>query len=335
VIVDYLKNTAFAYPWAFWGMLLLPLLTIWYILKHQRLQASLQLSSISKIKGIHSWKNRGRHLPFVFRLLCIACIITALARPQARNDEELISGEGIDIVLCIDVSGSMLAQDFTPNRLEAAKEVAANFIASRLTDRIGIVIFSGESFTLSPLTTDQSLLKTQLYNIQSGLLEDGTAIGSGLSTAVDRLRASQSKSKIAILLTDGENNGGQIPPLTAKELAKAVGVKVYTIGVGTEGFAPVPVQSIGGTVTTQREKVNIDEKLLTQIANETGGKYYRAKDNESLKNIYADIDKLEKTKIEISALKRFSEKFFPFALAAAFLLFLELFMRYTVFKKFP
>lgn len=265
----------------------------------------------------------------------MACIIVALARPQTRNDEEMVSGEGIDIVLCIDVSGSMLAQDFTPNRMEAAKEVAANFIANRPTDRIGIVIFSGESFTLCPLTTDQTMLQSQVSGIQSGLLEDGTAIGSGLATSVDRLRASQSKSKIAILLTDGENNGGQIPPVTAKELAKATGVRVYTIGVGTEGYAQVPMQTIGGTVVMQREKVNIDEKLLTQIATETGGKYFRAKDNESLKNIYDEIDKLEKTKIEVTALKRYSEKFFPLAIAAVILLLLELILRFTLFRKFP
>lgn len=335
MILDYFNNIAFAYPWLLWLFLLWPLLIAWYIRKHQGSQASIMISSINKSKGIRSWKNTGRHFPFILRLLAIGCLIVALARPQVRNDDELVSGEGVDIVLCIDVSGSMLAQDFTPNRLEAAKEVAANFIASRLTDRIGIVIFSGESFTLCPLTTDQQVLKAQVYNIQSGLLEDGTAIGSGLATTVDRLRASKSKSKVAILLTDGENNGGQIPPITAKELAKAVGVRVYTIGVGTDGYASVPMQSVGGGVSLQREKVNIDEKLLTQIANETGGKYYRAKDNESLKNIYTDIDKLEKSKIEVTALKRFNEKFFPLALAAAVLLFLELLLRYTVFKKFP
>jgi Ca-activated chloride channel family protein len=179
------------------------------------------------------------------------------------------------------------------------------------------------------------MLQSQIYNIQSGLLEDGTAIGSGLATGVDRLRASQSKSKVIILLTDGENNGGQIPPVTAKELAKATGVRVYTIGVGTEGYAQVPMQTVGGTVVMQREKVNIDEKLLTQIASETGGKYFRAHDNESLKSIYSEIDKLEKSRIEITALKRYTEKFFPLAFAAAALLLLELALRFTLFKKFP
>ena len=314
---------------------LLPPLAWWHFSRQSRSQASVLISSYSKVKDIRSWKTTLRHLPFICRLLCISCIIVALARPQTRNDEELVSGEGVDIVLAIDVSGSMLAQDFTPNRMEAAKEVAANFVANRPTDRIGIVIFSGESFTLCPLTTDQEVLRTQIYSIQSGLLEDGTAIGSGLATSVDRLRSSKSKSKVIILLTDGENNGGQIPPLTAKELAKATGVKVYTVGVGTEGFAQTPMQTQTGAVVMSKEKVNIDEKLLTQIAVETGGKYFRAKDNESLKNIYTEIDKLEKSKIEVTALKRHSEKFFPFAIAALAFLLTEMVFRFTIFKKFP
>lgn len=275
------------------------------------------------------------HVPFILRLLAIACIIMALARPQTRFSEELVSGEGVDIVLCIDVSGSMLAQDFTPNRLEAAKEVAANFVDSRKTDRIGVVIFSGESFTLCPLTTDKAVLKAQIYNIQSGLLEDGTAIGSGLATGADRLRSSTSKSKVVILLTDGENNGGQIPPVTAKEIAKKLGIRVYTIGVGTEGFAPIPVQANDGTIVMQREKVNIDEKLLTQIADETGGKYFRAKDNEGLGKIYAEIDQLEKSRIEVTSLQRATERFLPLVLAAIGFIFLEWLLRLTLLKKFP
>lgn len=292
------------------------------------------VSSVRAFRGMRSWKNFVRPLPFIFRILAVSCLIIALARPQHRYDEQLVTGEGIDIVLCLDISGSMLAQDFTPNRMEAAKNVASNFIDNRPTDRIGLVIFSGESFTMSPLTTDRNLLKTQLFNVQSGLLEDGTAIGSGLATGVDRLRNSPSKSKVIILLTDGENNGGLIDPNTAKEIAKQVGVRVYTVGMGTEGYAPVPVQTPGGVVM-QREKVNIDEKLLTQIATETGGRYYRAKDNESLKNIYSEIDQLEKSKIEVTALRRYTEQFFPFALAAAALLLLELLLRWTVLRKFP
>ena len=335
MVLDYFKNTYFEYPWILWLLVLLPVAIWWYVVKQPKRLASIRISSIAQVRTARSWKSMLLHLPFVFRIVAMVCLIVALARPQTRNDEELVSGEGVDIVMCIDVSGSMLAQDFTPNRMEAAKEVAAGFIAGRPTDRIGLVIFSGESFTLCPLTTDQAVLQAQVGNIQSGLLEDGTAIGSGLATSVDRLRASKSKSKVVILLTDGENNGGQIPPVTAKELAKATGVRVYTIGVGTEGYAQVPMQTAGGSVVMQREKVNLDEKLLTQIATETGGKYFRAKDNESLKNIYTEIDKLEKSKIEVTALKRYSEKFFPLALAAALFLLLEIILRYTVFRKFP
>ena len=335
MVLDYFDNAHCAYPWLLGLFVLLPFFIWWYLARQPASQATLVMPSVANIKTIRSWKNTFRHAPFVLRMLAVSCIIVAMARPQLRDDEELVNGEGVDIVLCIDVSGSMLAQDFTPNRIEAAKEVASNFVAGRPTDRIGVVIFSGESFTLCPLTTDQAVLHEQIANIQSGLLEDGTAIGSGLATGIDRLRASQSKSKVIILLTDGENNGGQIPPVTAKELAKATGVKVYTIGVGTEGYAQVPMQTVGGTVIMQREKVNIDEKLLTQIANETGGKYFRAHDNESLKSIYGEIDKLEKSRIEVTALKRYSEKFFPLALAAAALLLLEAVLRFTFFKKFP
>lgn len=334
MLYDWFRDIEFAQPYQFMLLGLIPILVIWYIGGFQKKQSSVMISGTAPLKGLSSWKTTMRHLPFILRMLALVCLIVALARPQKRNDEEMVSGEGVDIILCVDVSGSMLAQDLTPNRLEAAKNVAANFVDSRPTDRIGLVIFSGESFTLTPITTDKAVLKTQIFSVRSGLLEDGTAIGSGLATSVDRLRSSKSKSKVVILLTDGENNGGMIDPNTAKEIAKSIGVRVYTIGVGTDGYAPIPVQTLGGIVM-QREKVNIDEKLLKQIADETGGKYFRAKDNEGLANIYAEIDKLEKSRIEVTALKRYTEKFFPFALAAALLLFLELILRTTVFRKFP
>jgi Ca-activated chloride channel family protein len=334
VLYDWYQHIYFAQP-AFFGLLILVPLLIWWELKRSgRSQATVVVSSVRAFRGVRSWKSFLRPVLFILRLLTLCCLIIALARPQTHNDEQLVNGEGIDIVLCLDISGSMLAQDFTPNRMEAAKNVASEFIDHRPTDRIGLVIFSGESFTMCPLTTDRNVLKSQLYNVQSGLLEDGTAIGSGLATGVDRLRNSPSKSKVIILLTDGENNGGLIDPNTAKEIAKSIHVKVYTIGMGTEGFAPVPVQTATGVIM-QREKVNIDEKLLTQIATETGGHYYRAKDNESLKGIYDEIDRLEKTKIEVSSIRRYSEQFFPFALAAAISLLLELLLRWTVLRKFP
>jgi Ca-activated chloride channel homolog len=317
-------------------LLLVPALIWWYWKKHSGRAGTLLVPSTTNLqKASKGWKIKLMHLPFILRLLAMAFIIMALARPQTRFDEEQVSGEGVDIVLCIDVSGSMLAQDFTPNRLEAAKEVAAQFIDTRKTDRIGVVIFSGESFTLCPLTTDKSVLKSQVYGIQSGLLEDGTAIGSGLATSTDRLRNSKTKSKVVILLTDGENNGGQIPPVTAKEIAKKLGIRVYTIGVGTEGFAPIPVQASDGSIVMQREKVNIDEKLLTQIASETGGQYFRAKDNEGLAKIYGEIDQLEKSVIEVTALHRYTERFLPLVLAAIVCLSLEWVLRLTLLKKFP
>lgn len=275
-----------------------------------------------------------RHIPFVCRLLCIAFIIMALAKPQTRSENQRAEGEGVDIILSIDVSGSMTAQDFSPNRLEAAKAVAIDFVNKRITDRIGVVIFSGESFTQCPLTTDHAVLITAIKSIRNGLLEDGTAIGSGLGTSVDRLRSSKSKSKIVVLLTDGENNGGLIDPKTAKEIAKAFGVKVYTIGVGSEGYARQPVNTPLGVVM-QNEKVSIDEKLLTEIAYETGGKYFRAKDNESLSGIYTEIDGLEKTKIEVINTIRYSDKFLPFITAAILFLLIEVFLRYMVLRKFP
>jgi Ca-activated chloride channel family protein len=334
VLYDWYQHIYFNQPGFFGLFALIPLMIWWELKRADAGQATVMVSTVRAFKGTRSWKNFLRPLLFIFRVLTLCCLIIALARPQTRNDEQLVNGEGIDIVLCLDISGSMLAQDFTPNRMEAAKNVASEFIDNRPTDRIGLVIFSGEAFTMCPLTTDRNVLKAQLFNVQSGLLEDGTAIGSGLATGVDRLRSSPSKSKVIILLTDGENNGGLIDPNTAKEIAKSVGVRVYTVGMGTEGYAPVPVQTPGGVVM-QREKVNIDEKLLTQIATETGGRYYRAKDNESLKSIYSEIDQLEKSKIEVSSIRRYTEQYFPFALAASIFLFLELLLRWTVLRKFP
>lgn len=331
---DYLNNISFAAPQFFLLGLLVPIMIVWYVKRNAGSQAGIKVSSAKSFAGLSSWKTMLRHLPFLLRLSSIAFIIAALARPQTKTDEQQAEGDGLDIVLCIDVSGSMTAQDFIPNRMEAAKKVAQDFIDSRLTDRIAIVIFSGESFTQCPLTTDRAVLKSAVENIRNGLLEDGTAIGDGLATSVDRLRSSKSKSKVVVLLTDGENNGGLIGPTNAKEIAKAFHVKVYTVGVGTEGYAPFPVRTEMGVVM-QQQKVTIDEKLLKEIAVETGGKYFRAKDNASLASIYKEIDGLEKSKVEISTLTRYTEKFFPFVLAALGLLLLEFLFRFTLLKKFP
>ena len=333
MLFNYFNDISFGQPWYFLLLLIIPILIIWYAKKHENRQASLVISDHSA-RGLSSWKTVFRHLPFVVRLTAITLIIIAIARPQSKSEEQHAEGEGIDIILCIDVSGSMTSQDLLPNRLEAAKNVAISFVNKRLTDRIGVVIFSGESFTQCPLTTDKVVLINAIRNIRNGLLEDGTAIGSGLGTSVDRLRSSPAKSKVIVLLTDGENNGGLIDPQTAKEIAKAFGVKVYTVGVGTDGYAPQPINTPLGVVM-QNGKVSIDEKLLQQIASETGGRYFRAKDNAGLTGIYEQINGLEKSTVEITVFTRFTEKFFPFIIAALALLFIEVLLRFTVFRKFP
>ncbi len=335
MLYNWLHDIGFAHPAAFMLLLLLPFLIWWYITRNNSQQGTVVVSSLKSFGAAGSWKTALRHLPFILRLLTIICLIAVLARPQTRNDEEMVSGEGIDIILCMDVSGSMLAQDFTPNRLEAMKQVAASFVDKRPTDRIGLVIFAGESFTASPITMDRATLKAQIFNAQTGVLADGTAIGDGLATSVERLKNSKAKSRIVILLTDGEDQGGRISPLAAKEIAKTIGIKVYTIGMASEGFAEAPVQNETGEVTLQKQTINVNETLLRDIAAETGGLYFRARDNASLQNIYAEIDKLEKSTVEITALKRFSEKYLPFAIAAALLLLSEILLRYSVFKKFP
>lgn len=333
MLFDYFKNISFGQPWFLLLLAVVPVLIWWYASKNNRRQAAIVISDASA-SGLSSWKANLRHLPFVLRLLAIILVIVAIAKPQTMFEEQNAEGEGVDIVLCIDVSGSMTAQDLQPNRLEAAKAVAIDFVNKRLTDRIAIVIFSGESFTQCPLTTDHRVLVSAIESIRNGLLEDGTAIGSGLGTSVDRLRTSKSKTKVVVLLTDGENNGGLIDPQTAKEIAKAFQIKVYTIGVGTEGYAPQPQNTPTGVIMVNG-KVSIDEKLLKEIANETGGKYFRAKDNQGLAGIYDEINSLEKSKVEITSRTRYTEKFFPFVFAALALIFLELLLKFTLFRKFP
>lgn len=335
MLYNWFQNITFAHPWFFALLAVLPVMIWWYLKKADKQEATFLVSSTASFKGSSSWKNLFRHSMFVFRCLAVLCLIVAMARPQTRNDEELKTGEGIDIILCLDVSGSMFAQDLLPNRLEAAKQVAANFVDSRATDRIGVVIFSGESFTVTPLTTDKEVLKSSIYNIQLGALEDGTAIGDGLGISVARLKDSRTKSKVIILLTDGEDQGGRISPLEGKDLARTYGIRVYTIGVGTDGYAPVPIPDESGRVISRQQKVNIDEKLLRLIAEQTGGLYFRARDNESLKGIYTEIDQLEKSKVEVTTFRRYTERFHPFAIAAAALLLLEMALRYTLFRKFP
>jgi len=326
------KHISFAHPVFFGLLLIIPILIWWQLKKSRSHHPALRLTTLSGIAAVKpTWRVRLRPVLFALRIIALCALIIALARPQSSNVTENIDSEGIDIVLSVDVSGSMLAEDLKPNRIEAAKKVAIDFVDRRPTDRIGLVIFSGESFTQCPITIDHDVLKEQLSDIKSGVLVDGTAIGDGLATAVDRIRRSNGKSKVIILLTDGVNNIGKVGPELALEVAKAYKVRVYTIGIGTRGMAPYPVQTPFG-MQKQMQEVQIDEPLLKKIAGETGGKYYRATDNTSLKSIYADIDKLEKTKVEISSFKHYAELFFPFAMVAIVALLLELVLRYTTFK---
>ena len=330
---EWLQNIDFAYPRILSFFLLMPFLAWWYIAKSGKKSGSIKVSTIHSFRG-STFKTKLRHLPFILRLLALSCLLVALARPQKRNDEQLTSGEGIDIVVCMDVSGSMLSRDFQPNRLVVAREMAAEFIRNRPIDRISLVIFAGESYTMSPLTTDKNTLLTQVTTLQSGLLEDGTLIGEGLATAVERLSESKAISKVVILLTDGKEEMTEdriIDPLTALEIAKTRGIKVYTIGMAQEGYTPVEEK----TKTTTKSKETIDETLLKRIASETGGEYFRARDKKGLKEIYDRIDKLEKVKIEQSAFKRTEEKFLLFVLLALGLLFIEILLKFTVLKKFP
>lgn len=330
MILYWLQHITFQWPWVLALLVLVPVTIFWFPGRGFKRQATLQVSSIQHFRSVATVRTTLAAILYILRPLALACLILALARPQIRNRQEQVSGEGLDIILCIDISGSMMSEDFSPNRMEAAKQEAIAFVNHRPTDRIGVVIFSGESFTLCPITTDHAAVIAQINGIRSGILEGGTAIGSGLTTSVQRLKTSQSKSKIVILMTDGVNNAGLIDPLTAKEIAKAMNVKVYTIGIGTEGYAPI---SEGGTSSV--EKAGIDEKLLKDIASSTGGNYYRATDNSSLDSIYKNIDQLEKSKVEITTYERVSEEFVPFALAALVLLVIEAVLRYTILRKFP
>lgn len=275
-----------------------------------------------------------RHVLFALEVLAVVFLVFALSRPQSSNNWQTYTSEGIDIVLALDISSSMLARDFTPDRLEAAKEVATKFILERPQDKIGLVIFAGESFTQCPLTTDQAVLVNLLREIKSGVIEDGTAIGLGLANAVNRLKDSPGKSKVVILLTDGVNNRGAIAPATAAELAKTYGIRVYTIGVGSYGEAPYPVQTPFG-VQMQKLPVEIDEEGLQQIAALTGGKYFRATDNNKLKQIYQEIDQLEKSKIEVKHFSKKDEQYFIFGLVGMCLLILQVLLRYTLLRKIP
>lgn len=308
---------------------------VWYVLKQRKSNATIQISSLKGFETAPTtYKHILRHALFGFRVAVIALLIVVLARPQSTDSWENVTTKGIDIVMSLDISGSMLAEDFKPNRLEASKNVAMEFIAGRPNDRIGLVVFSGESFTQCPLTTDHAVLVNLFRDIKSGMIEDGTAIGMGLANAVNRLKDSEAISKVIILLTDGVNNQGTIAPETAAEIAKTFGIRVYTVGVGTMGEAPYPFQTPYGT-QYQDVEVEIDEDVLTQIADMTGGKYFRATNNRKLKQIYAEIDEMEKSKIDVKEYSKKNEEYLGFALLAGLILLVEILLRNTILRNIP
>lgn len=332
-----ISEISFASPWMFLLLLLLPLMVAWYILRGRNQYPDIRLSSLSGFSGTKkSVVVKLIHIPFILRCLGMLCIIVALARPQTRLSWQDMSSEGIDIVLAMDLSPSMLARDFKPNRLESAKQVASDFITARRADRIGLVVFSGEAYTQCPLTIDHGILKNLLASVEPNFLADGTAIGMGLATSINRLRESKARSKVIILITDGENNVGSVTPLTAAEMAALYGIRVYTVGVGTRGMAYSPVSRYpNGQFAFDYVEVKIDEELLGQIAEMTGGKYFRATNNEGLREVYNQIDQLEKTRFDVTEYRKRREEFWPLVLLALIFLSFEWLLRNTLMRSIP
>jgi len=329
------NNISFEDPWYLLLLLLLPVLA-WWLLKRQETElVEMKMSSLDAVSGIKSWKSTLRRFLPLLKIAAIGLLMIAMARPQNVESDEKVKAEGIDIVLSLDISGSMLAQDFKPDRLGAAKNTAKEFVDGREHDRVGLVVFAGESFTQCPLTSDHNVLKVMVDQLQSGIIEDGTAIGEGLAIAVNRLRESESDSKVIILLTDGVSNKGSIDPLTAAEMAKEYDIKVYTIGVGTTGTAPFPQRDFFGRTILRQVNVEIDEALLKDIAKQTNGRYFRATNNEALRNIYEEINKLEKTEVEVTTFKKYTERFYGFATMAVILLLLQFVLSSTVLRSIP
>jgi Ca-activated chloride channel family protein len=331
-MIEKFEQISFSQPIFLYLLFIIPFIIFWYVLREKKLHPSLQISDLSMFENASlSSKVVLRHGLFAVRMLVVALLIVALARPQTSSSGQNITIEGIDIVLSLDVSGSMLARDLKPDRLEASKQVAEEFIRGRANDRIGLVIFSGETFTQVPLTTDHAILLNMFKDIKSGMVEDGTAIGDGLATATGRLKDSKAISKVVILLTDGVNNAGSVDPMTAAEIALVFGIRVYTVGVGSYGMAPYPVQTPFG-IQLRDMKVEIDEPLLQDIAAKTDGKYFRATSNQKLEEIYREIDQLERSKIDVTEFRRKHEEYLPLAIFAFSLLVLEIILRFTVFR---
>jgi Ca-activated chloride channel homolog len=325
----------FARPEMFWLALILPVVVYFHFWRENQRKSDFRFPTITHLKDMRkTWRVWMRHLPFVLRAIGIALLIVVLARPQVFDKETKRNVEGIDIILCLDTSTSMEAEDLKPNRIEAAKNVAIEFVKGRLSDRIGIVPFAAQSFTQCPLTTDYSVVVSLLGDLRCRMVEDGTAIGMALATALNRLRESEAKSKVVILLTDGQNNRGELDPVTAAHAAQALGIRVYTVGVGTRGYAPYPVMTPFGK-QYQNVEVNIDEDMLKEIASLTGGKYFRATNEKALHDIYREIDQLERTKVNVEEYRRVAEVFHPWLWAALLLLTLEAVLSITAFRKLP
>lgn len=328
-------DITFASPVFLYGLLAIPLLVYWYVRRHREQAGDLRFSTLAPFAGMKpTLRERLHHLPFGLRMAVVALLIVALARPQTSSSGQNIYTEGIDIAMLLDISGSMLAEDFSPNRIEAAKAVAQDFIDGRSHDRIGLVIFAGQSFTQCPMTLDYRVLKNLLRQVRPGMVEDGTAIGMAIAQGVNRLKDSKARSRVMILLTDGVNNRGEIDPITASQIAQSFGIRIYTIGVGTIGEAPYPVQTPFG-IRYQNMPVDVDEKTLEQIATMTGGEYFRATNNRALKEIYAQIDSMEKTRIEVRAYRSYTELFYTWAGLGLLVLLVEFTVGGTVLRKLP
>jgi len=335
-MINFFHEVSFANPYWFLLYLAIPLIIALYLLRIRKRNATLSLSSTAWLGGkdLKSFRQRIIHLPFVLRILALCFLILAMARPQTSDSHQEMNVEGIDIVMAIDVSGSMQAMDLKPNRLEAAKKVAKTFIDRRPNDRIGLVVFSGEAFTQCPLTIDHQVVKNLIDPMKTGMIEDGTALGDGLATAINRIKDSKAISKVIIMLTDGVQTAGSMDPVSAAEMAQTFGIRVYTIGVGKHGMAPYPYQTPFGTQVVN-VPVEIAEDVLKKVAEKTDGEYFRATDNQSLKNIYKKIDQLEKSKIEVNIFKNRYDKFRGFVIAALIILLIEVLFRLTILRTKP
>ena len=332
-----MNHITFAHPYLLLLLLVIPLMAVWYVLRYRKQKPALQFSNISLFRGVHkTFRQRAYPLLFILRMVAVGALVIALARPQSMLSRHEMKVEGIDIVLAMDVSGSMLAEDFKPNRLEAAKKVASEFIDGRKNDRMGLVVFAGEAFTQVPLTIDHNVLLKQLSTLKDGMMKDGTALGDGLATAINRIKDSEAKSKVIILLTDGINNQGAVDPQSAAEIAALYNIRLYTIGVGTQGLAPYPFRDQFGRKRYQNVPVELDENLLTQMSQSTtDGQYFRATNKKSLQQIFKQIDEMEKSKIDVTRYAQTKDEYQGWLVLAAIALLLEILLALFYFRSTP